>query len=188
MRESRHFPWVLAGMKQIDDLDSAGQVLLCNVPDPFGSVRDHDFLFGARPTASPGFQINSVAELAGGLDRSCLGGGIGIANGIPFVIPRRLSKDAAEPHLAGVRRLPVQFAGSPRSFFFDHENTHDRMALRNRPAPTGGTCREKVLSFSMRRAASAGNCPLWQRGQRNQGRGNSTSPTAVSTFRERISR
>jgi hypothetical protein len=62
VQKSSHVPEVLPGMKQIDDLNSAGKVLICIVPDPFGSVSDDDLLLGSIPAAIPGLQVNSVAK------------------------------------------------------------------------------------------------------------------------------
>src|SRR5450755_2912086 len=73
VEKSGQFPEVLAGMKQIDDLNSAGKVLVCMVPDPFGSVSDDHLLLGAVPATIPGFQINSAAKLAGGFDAAGIG-------------------------------------------------------------------------------------------------------------------
>ena len=66
---------------------------------------------------------------------ACVGRGTGIANGIAIVVPRSLSEDAAELHLAGVCGLPVDLAGSTLGFFFDDGNAgaiHLYMENRNR--------------------------------------------------------
>jgi hypothetical protein len=65
---------VLAGVKQIDDLNRAGEVLRGDIPDPFGSIADHDLLFGAASTALLSFQIDAFAKLFGGLNRADIGG------------------------------------------------------------------------------------------------------------------
>ena len=72
--QAGYVPKVLAGMEQIDDLNRAGKVPVRIVPDPFGTVADHNLLYGAAPAAVPGFQIDPVTELAGGFDRACIGG------------------------------------------------------------------------------------------------------------------
>jgi hypothetical protein len=44
-------------MMEIDDLDRAGKMLFDQVPDPFGSIADDDFLLRAAPnraSALPG--------------------------------------------------------------------------------------------------------------------------------------
>jgi len=73
VQKSSHLPEVLPGMKQIDDLNSAGEVLIGIVPDPLGPISDHDLLLGAIPTAIPGFQINSTAKPAGAFDSAGIG-------------------------------------------------------------------------------------------------------------------
>ena len=67
---ARQFPEVLAGVIEIDDLNRAGEVLIGNIPDPFGSIADDDLLFGAAPTALPGFQIEALAKLLRRFNRS----------------------------------------------------------------------------------------------------------------------
>ena len=56
-------------MLEIDDLDRAGKMLLCQIPDPFGPVADDDLLLRAIPATLPGFQIEALAKLFGDLDR-----------------------------------------------------------------------------------------------------------------------
>ncbi len=87
MQKSSHFPEMLPGMKQIDDLDSAGKVLVGIVPDPFGSISDDNLLFGTAPATSPGFQIDPVAELGSRFNCACIGRRSRIADGITFLIP-----------------------------------------------------------------------------------------------------
>jgi hypothetical protein len=53
---SGQLPAMLAGMKQIDDLNGAGEMFVGNVPDPFRSIADHDLLFHAAPAAFPSLQ------------------------------------------------------------------------------------------------------------------------------------
>ncbi len=48
-------PEMLARMVEIDDLDSAGKVLLGDVPDPFCSIAHDDFLLRSAPAPLPGF-------------------------------------------------------------------------------------------------------------------------------------
>src|ERR1017187_7176229 len=47
-------PQVLASVKEIDNLNCAGEVLRGDVPDPFGSVADRHFLSRPAPAAIPG--------------------------------------------------------------------------------------------------------------------------------------
>ena len=75
------FPEVLSGVKKIDNLNCAGEMLIGNIPDPFRSIAHDDFLFGAAPAALPGFQIDALAELFRRFDGANVGSGIGIADG-----------------------------------------------------------------------------------------------------------
>jgi len=54
---------MLARVEQVDDLNSSGEVIFSDVPDPFGAISDDDFLFGAAPAAFPGLDIQAFAEL-----------------------------------------------------------------------------------------------------------------------------
>lgn len=74
-----HIPKMLAGVKEVDDLDGTGKVIAGNIPNPCRSIADHDFLFRARPAAIPGFQIDSFAELARRLDGGDISRGARIA-------------------------------------------------------------------------------------------------------------
>ena len=66
-------PEVLAGVIKIDDLNRAGEVLIGNIPDPFRSIADDDFLFGAVPAALAGFQLEAQAELLRRFNRTNVG-------------------------------------------------------------------------------------------------------------------
>ncbi len=116
---SRQIPAVRAGMKQIDDRKGAGKILAGKVPDPRGAVSPPDLLFRAAPAAIPGFQIDPLAELAGGLDRAGRGRGVRIADRLAFCIPLRRGEGAAPLALARVGGLSVHFAGPARGLFFD---------------------------------------------------------------------
>jgi len=48
---------MLAGVEEIDDLDRAWKVLIGEIPDPNGTISDHDFLLRAAPTTPPGFVV-----------------------------------------------------------------------------------------------------------------------------------
>jgi len=61
-QKSSQFPEMLPCMKQIDNLHGTGKVLIGIVPDPFGSISDHDLLLCAIPSAVPGFQIAILAS------------------------------------------------------------------------------------------------------------------------------
>ena len=80
IQPARQLPEVLARVIEIDDLNRAGKMLVGQIPDPFGSVAHDDFLFRAAPAAVPGFQIDALAKLLGGLDGAGVGGRIRIAN------------------------------------------------------------------------------------------------------------
>jgi hypothetical protein len=64
------FPEVLSGVKEIDNLNRAREVLIGNIPDPFRSIADDDLLFGAAPTSLAGFQIEAQAKLVCRFNRS----------------------------------------------------------------------------------------------------------------------
>jgi hypothetical protein len=55
-------PQVLTSVIQIDDLNRAGEVLIGEVPDPFGAVADDDFPFRAVPSAIPGLTTGTGAQ------------------------------------------------------------------------------------------------------------------------------
>ena len=76
-------------MIEIDDLHRAGKMLVGQIPDPLGSIAHDDFLFGAAPAALPGFHVEPLAKLFGGLDGAGVGSGIRIANGDSLPRPRR---------------------------------------------------------------------------------------------------
>src|SRR5205085_6216208 len=96
------FPKVLTGVKKVHNRNGAGEILIGEVPDPFGPVADYDLLFGAAPTAFPGFQVNSFSKLLGSFDSAGVGGGIGIADGITFFVPFGLSERTSQLDLPGV--------------------------------------------------------------------------------------
>jgi hypothetical protein len=79
MQPAGQVPQVLAGMIEIDDPNRTGEVDVGQIPDPFGSIADDDFLLRMVPSSVPGFQIKALAELFGGLDGSGIGSRIRIA-------------------------------------------------------------------------------------------------------------
>ena len=95
-------------------------MFLGQIPDPFGAVADDDLLLGAAPAAFPGLDVEPLAELLGVLDGAGVGGGIGVANGIAFFVPRGLREHAAELGFARVRRQAVEFAFATRGLFLHH--------------------------------------------------------------------
>src|ERR1022692_2840078 len=62
-----------------------GEVQLGVVPDPFGSVADHDLLFRTAPAALPRFQIDPFGKLFRGFNRADAGGRIGVADSVASV-------------------------------------------------------------------------------------------------------
>ena len=78
---------MLTSVIQIDDLNRAGEILLGDVPDPFGAVADDNLLFGAAPAALPDLDVESFSEPLGILDGSGVSSGVGVANGIAFFVP-----------------------------------------------------------------------------------------------------
>jgi len=111
VQRARQVPQVLAGVKDIDDLNGAREVLIGKVPDPFGPIADHDFGFGTAPTALPGFRIEVLAKLFGGFNRRDVGSRIGIADRVARLIPGGLREQACYLGLARVGRLPFGLAG-----------------------------------------------------------------------------
>src|ERR1700729_3095108 len=104
------------GMVKIDDLHSAGEVLIGQVPYANGPVGKDDFDGGPLPTSAPGFGIDAVAELFGGFDGSHIGGGSGVADGPSVFIHGDLRKDGAEFAFACAGALPLDSAGPALGF------------------------------------------------------------------------
>src|SRR5260370_38501052 len=94
---------MVPGMIKIDDLNGAGKVLVGQIPDPDSSVADDHFELGPLPSSAPGFAIDAEAELLGGFDGTCVGGGAGGADGPSFGIDGGLGEHAPEftPPLTG---------------------------------------------------------------------------------------
>ena len=89
---ARHIPKVLAGVQDVDDLNSAGEVIVGDIPDPVCAIPDDNLLLGALPAAIPGFQIDSRSELACRFDGGDISRGVRIANGIAVAVPCCLVK------------------------------------------------------------------------------------------------
>src|SRR5436309_15274601 len=111
---------MLASVKQIDDLSRAREVLIGQIPDPFGSIAHHDLLFRPAPAALPRFQVDTLAKLLRRLDRADVGGRVGIADGVALLIPSRLGEDASQLGLARMRGLPLCLALPTHGFLFYH--------------------------------------------------------------------
>src|SRR5207244_5349709 len=101
---------MLPRMVEIYNLNSAGEVLVGDVPNPESAIAKNDFRFRPVPASIPGFPINAPSELLGRFDRSCIGGGGVIAYGPAFVIHFRLCEDASQLDLARVRWLSESLA------------------------------------------------------------------------------
>ena len=80
------------------------------VPDPFGPIAEDDFLACAAPAAMPGFCIQSLSELLGRLDGTCVGGRVRVANRKALLVPAGLCKDASQFDFPGMSGLTVDFA------------------------------------------------------------------------------
>src|SRR5882672_1892014 len=91
-----HLPKMLAGVVEIDNLNRARKIQVDKIPNPFGTIAHHDLLECTTPTTSPSFRIDSPAKLFRTLNSSDVGGGIGIADCITFLIPLRLNEDASQ--------------------------------------------------------------------------------------------
>src|SRR5712671_1527337 len=110
-------------MVQINDLDRAGEVGLCEIPDPFGPIAHDNFLYGATPAPIPGFQIDALAELFGGFDGTRVGGGARITDRVAFFIPPRLGEHASQLDLSRVGWLAVRFTLTPQGLFLHYGYT-----------------------------------------------------------------
>src|SRR6266576_1326559 len=123
VQPTSHLPEMLASVIEIDNLDGPRKVQGNKIPDPFGAVADHDLLECTAPATSVGFRIDSPAKLFGILDGSGIRGGIGIADGIAFLIPRRLGEDASQFDLPSMGRLAFRLALPTDRLFLHHRNS-----------------------------------------------------------------
>ena len=98
-----------ARIVKIDDPDRAGEVRLCEIPDPFGPISNEDFLYGAARAPIPGFLLDALAELFGGLDGTRVGGRVWIPDCVAFLVPPGLSEHASQLDLSRVGWLAVSF-------------------------------------------------------------------------------
>jgi hypothetical protein len=74
---ARHLPKMLAGVVEIDNLNGVGTMHGHKIPNPFGTLADHDLLECSALAASAGFGKDLPAKLFRTLDGSGIGGGIG---------------------------------------------------------------------------------------------------------------
>src|SRR5438128_10090111 len=145
---------MLAGVVEIDNLRGARKVQADKIPNPFGAVANHDLLECTTPATSPSFGIDSPAKLFRTLDGSGIRGGIGIADGIAFLIPLRLGEDASQ------FLLPEYGPVGPRSCPADRPSLSSPPELPSHPAartgcasarrqpragPTGGLCGSRLV-------------------------------------------
>src|ERR1035438_3581417 len=126
-------PEMLAGVIKIDNLNGPGEVLIGDIPDPFGSIADDDLLYGTAPAALPGFQIDALAELLGGLNSSDVGSRIGIADREALVIPGRLGEHASQLDFPRVGRLPLYLALAAEGFLLHYgDSSAVHLHMQNR--------------------------------------------------------
>ena len=122
-------------MIEIDDLHRAWKMWLGKIPDPFGPIAHDDLLFRAAPAALPGFQIEALAKLFGGLDGAGVGGGIRIADGVAFLVPGGLGEHTSQLGFPRMGRLAVRFALPAHRLFLHHRYSrpvHLHIQDRNR--------------------------------------------------------
>jgi hypothetical protein len=98
IKQACQVPQVLAGVKQIDDLNGAGKVLAGQVPDPFRAIAQNDLLGGAAPAAFPSLDIKPPTERLGTFDGADVGGRSGVADRIAFRVA--LGLGTTQPNLA----------------------------------------------------------------------------------------
>src|SRR5436190_14332940 len=111
-------------MIEIDDLDGSGKVPVGLIPDPDSSVPEDHFEHDPLPPSAPSFGVDAEAERLGGLDGSHVGGGIGVADGPPFMVHHGLYEHAAEFALARAGTLALDPAG-PTLGFGGHDGDLD---------------------------------------------------------------
>ena len=110
-------------MIQVDDLNRTGEMFFGDVPDPFRTIADDNFLLCAAPTALPGFDIKSLAELLRTFDGSGVGCRIEIANRKAFFVPASLREHTAELGLPGMRGQAIALAFAVGRFLLHHGQT-----------------------------------------------------------------
>src|SRR5256885_16165827 len=103
-------------MIKIDDLNSAGEMFVGNVPYPFCSIAHDNFFGRAAPAAFGGFQIDPFAKFFSSFNRADVGGRVRISDGVTFLIPCGLREYASQLGLPRVRRLTPSLAGGACSF------------------------------------------------------------------------
>src|ERR1035438_212580 len=91
-------------------MDGAVKMQIGEVPDPLRPIAQDHSLLGSAPAAIPSFGIEALSEFLGGLDGTCVGGRVWVANRKAFLVPAGLGKDAAQFDFPGMSRLTVDFA------------------------------------------------------------------------------
>jgi hypothetical protein len=135
VQKSRQIPEVLAGVTQIDDLNRAREVLVCDVPDPLGPVADDHFLLGAAPASIPCLQEHTSAELGGCFNGSGVSSRIGIANSVAFLVPCSLGESASQFDFACLSGLALHLAFSSLRFCHRYSSAvHLKVEERDRLA------------------------------------------------------
>jgi len=128
-------PEVLSGVIEIDDLDRTGEVLLSQVPDPFGTIADDDLGLCPIPTAFESLDIEALAEVLGRFDGTDVGSGIIIPDREAFVIARGLREHTPQFDLAGSGWLARVFSFPSGGFLLRDGHTgaiHQDIKLGNR--------------------------------------------------------
>src|SRR5208282_4231800 len=110
VQAARPLPEMLTGVVKVDNLHRLGKVLGHQIPYPFGPVAHHHLLLGTTPAPFPGFPIKASPELLGGFDGAGIGGGIGSADRVALLIPRRLREYTSQFDFPRIRRLARDFA------------------------------------------------------------------------------
>src|SRR5260370_4946914 len=111
-------PKMLASVKQIDNLRRAREILIGQIPDPFGSITHHDLLFRPTPAALPRLQVDALAQLFRRFDRADVSSRIRIADGIALRGPCRLREGASQLALTRMRGLSCSLTLAAHSTTF----------------------------------------------------------------------
>ena len=114
---------MLTSVVKIDNLNRAGKVQGGQIPNPFGPVAHHHLVVGAAPAPFPGFPVKASAELLGGFHRAGIGGGIGSADRVALLIPRRLGEHAPQLDFPRMGRLTRDLALPTHRLFLHHRHS-----------------------------------------------------------------
>src|SRR5437016_6730147 len=111
---------MLARVIQINNLHRARKMLLSKIPDPFGPIAYDHLLFRAAPAAFPGFHVNSLSKLLGGLDGAGVGSGVRIADRVALLVPGGLGEDASQLYFPRMGWLAFRLALPSQCLFLHH--------------------------------------------------------------------